>query len=401
MIQRANKHPLARMLTKPILYISFTHLFSAITLPLLAPVGLNFKVTLALEFAFLLLLFLRISLVRTLLQGPVSLFLTLTMALVLVSLATKPENWFQIIRLGIGPVITAICLAVIAQQGPTLNIANKRLFELLIIFAGVLAFLPPLPFLPQNISINIIDPYSEQSRKFITPHTFFLIITPYLLLNRRPIIALAGLAIALASGSRGSFLAIIVTTSIFVLIDKRTNKAVVLLALGLMLLFVAQFFATTFHRLTIQGFVEDQQRITELLSALMKAIEFPNIIFGLPFTYPHWDGYFAVSTFDPERERVFINSMFDVHNGFVFLLLRFGIIGCALLALMIRRVWIKYPDFRPIVACYLLLWFTSSGPIMVIDGSFALILAFMLFGARASSKKDAHTRNGDSEMRAT
>ena len=354
-------------------------LLISIALPIFLPLGLDFLTVTVMELCFLILFMVNNGTKKLWQNKTLQLFLGLTFVLSIAALLANYENWFQIIRAGIAPAITAICLVIIDRSDFKLYLPYSDVFKILILSSGALALLPPLEFLPQNISINLLNEFTGEQRRFIIPHTFFLIITPFLLLKGRVALGLSGLSIAFASGSRGAFLGILLTVIYFAATDRSSRNLYKLIVVGVMGSLIALFFSVTIDRLNIQGFVEDHQRINELFSALSTAIKFPNVVFGLPFTFPHWEGYQAESTFDPEKERVFINSAFDVHNGFVFMLLRFGLSGSLLLAILLFRVWSKYPGFRPILLCYLLLWLTSSAPIMVVDGPFALVFAFLLY----------------------
>ncbi len=359
-------------------YYSFIN--SLITIPLFMPLGLTFFASFLIEFIYVILFLIDNLRLKKLFNFSFVIFSLQFIGLIIVSLLFSPsENWKQILRQAPGPILIYVFFTLANHVDIVRRIDYIRYLKILIISVGFIALLPKIPFLPQNISINQIDDLAAQ-RFFITPVTFFILISPYFIINRNILCSISTLSITFATGSRGALISILLSVLICGNSIRLKRRLQLLFSLIVIVFILNLFSPVTFQRLfTDLDFITlDSKRYLEIGAALLKFIQFPNFIFGLPFTFPYWDGWFLtgnIPTIDNEPQ--FINSTFDIHNGFVFLLLRFGVLGFILFLNLFIKIFKEYPKYRPTLITFCFLNLVSSGP-LYFDGCFGLLYSFML-----------------------
>lgn len=356
----------------------------ALALVLFLPLGMNLAVATGIEAVFLALFLVYRGRPSNFARPEVLVFMFIVVLNIALSMAFHPEFSFQIVRSALGPVAFMLVATRLSQGGPLHDFWSPLQTKILlgaIVSVGVIAVINPGGWLPQNVSILLEADASSAERKFILPHTAFNIIFPLFVLGGRWLPALACLIVILAAGSRGALVTAVVVVAVF-LVRQKGRAVIPLVLVATSFIGLAVIFPAAFDRLQTQSVFEDYTRFEEIAAATTAAWTPAHILTGLPFTFPYWEGYAAFTSFADEQERVFTNSMFDVHNGFVFVLLRFGIIGAGCVIIALARFWRSSPELRPVLLSFLLLWLTSAGPISAIDGSFALALAALFIPRR-------------------
>lgn len=356
-----------------------------LVLPLFLPLGITLTVATVIEGLFLIAFLFHRLRASTFASPEVLIFLMVVSLNVVLSFAFHPEFSFQIVRSALGPVAFLLVAARLYRSASPSELwtpFQTRILLAAIVSVGLVTAYNPGDLISQNVSILLDGDPSSAERKFILPHTAFNILFPLFVLTGRWLPAAACLVVILAAGSRGALVAAVLTVTVF-LLRERAKGLLPLAVVGLGIVAAGFFFPASFERLQAQSVFEDYTRIEEISAAARTFWDPAHVLTGLPFTFPYWEGYGAFTSFADEQERIFTNSMFDVHNGFLFVLLRFGIVGGACIGFALWRLWRDAKPLRPALVSYLLLWLTSAGPISAVDGAFALALAAMFVSNRA------------------
>jgi hypothetical protein len=145
--------------------------------------------------------------------------------------------------------------------------------------------------------------------------------------------------------------------SIFFLQKSKTNIIVFFIILIL-------FFIKIFDRFTLLINNGDLRRLSQIKDAFNKfTSSLLNFLFGSGIGTPYSKGYFALSNNyiinGKDSSALFENSRFDVENGYLFLLLRFGILGTIFLYLILKKYF--KGNYWKFILVYFFIYFASIG----------------------------------------
>jgi hypothetical protein len=348
----------------------------ALHLALFLPLGINLAVSTVVESIILAMVLVYRVRLGAYMRPEVIVFVLIAAVNVAISYWNAPEYAFQIVRSAIGPIAFVLIATRLSDpHAPPLPLtpSQTRIVVWALVSVAVIALINPEGALPQNLSILVEADALSSERKFLIPHTAFNVLFPLFVLTRRWLPAAACLVVILAAGSRGALVAATLTVIVFLLLEK--SRAILpLLGVAGVFTVIGLLFPAAFERLGSQSFFEEYTRMDELAAATKAAFAPATVLTGLPFTFPYWNGYEGAGGL-PGDQRVVVNTMFDVHNGFIFVVLRFGLVGATCLAIALLKLWRARPELRSVLVSFLLLWLTSAGPISSVDGAFAIALA--------------------------
>jgi hypothetical protein len=213
-----------------------------------------------------------------------------------------------------------------------------------------------------------LDSTANVSRIYIYPFTLVVILIPFVLFSRIKSILLTatGFLIAAASASKQIFIFLIFVIP-FIVLRKFKITNLVILVLGLLI--VIKVFLITGLDERFMTFREsgDAIRALEMDYALDKIKKLNFLISGIGIGTPYWSGWAEVYDFDIYEKWV-INSAYEVHNGYLCILLRVGLIGFIWISSMIYRVSAIFPrKIKCIYLGYILLSLASSVSFFYLD----------------------------------
>jgi hypothetical protein len=174
-----------------------------------------------------------------------------------------------------------------------------------------------------NSTLDIPFEDAQYKRFFVFPTYFFLLLFFDSVAKRETIQVIYVLLLA-ASGSKAIYLSIALIYGFF-FFNKISAKRSVTILFMFMVIGAAAYYGGLLDR--IADFVEfgDPWRYYEPLAAIQRLADPVRFFFGNGVGIPYWEGRTSIMGDDGEASRVIINSLFDVHNGYLALGLKFGI----------------------------------------------------------------------------
>ena len=241
-----------------------------------------------------------------------------------------------------------------------------RLFFIVYIFDYFFKF----PILPSVIRIN---EYSINERIYIYFNEVIPVFSLVYFIKKNYLTFLILFIFTFITVGKANIILFIFTTlfSIIYLQKSRIN-------IFLTTLITFLFFAKIFDRLTLFINNGDLRRLGQIKDAFNKFTSSTiNFLFGSGIGTPYSKGYFALSNNyiinGKDSSSLFENSRFDVENGYLFLLLRFGIIGTIFFYFILKKYF--HGIYFNFIIFYLLIFFASIGLSGI--SFFTLIFSFL------------------------
>lgn len=291
-------------------------------------------------------------------------------------LGDEYSTW-QFIRSGI-PFLTApaALLAGIEVGRTSRNDTLHLGFQLLTIAAMLNAV---LYFLGASLFNALI---AVEGRIYAVPSLAFLPLLYYFAVKRQWVFAMACFALLAATGSKVILLA---SASVLLLASLRVfrlsfrsigNVAVLVLVISLGI----GVYNERFIELLAVGDENRVRQVADAWNAISDGVW--GALFGHSFGIPSMPGYWDVGQISEDNERLFENSRYDLDNGFLFILLKIGFLGSAIMMWMYWRLPVDKPSRNLILVTVFANLFSSAAIVTSADGAFChLILGIVAIKA--------------------
>ncbi|WP_019867366.1 hypothetical protein [Methylovulum miyakonense] len=246
-----------------------------------------------------------------------------------------------------------------------------RFVEVWITMVSVLVIIELLTGIPISPAMIRSDLDSE-IRLYIIGSNIGLFFLPVFLYMKKYIISFLSIfLVGITGGKTAMFLVFMyIVFSVFTIKGGR-GKVVKLIAIPL---FVVTLFFLSMYLHRIDDYIEhgDSWRHSQIIAAYnLWSSSFKTTLFGIGMGVPYWDGFLGSLNDDP----VIVNSRFDIENGYLYLLTRFGAVGSILYLYLTLIHWGRY---NILFIIDILVWWMGGSPS---GGSVAI--TFVSFGISA------------------
>jgi hypothetical protein len=275
---------------------------------------------------------------------------------------------WQFFRSHMWTIITLISIYAltesIRQHG---NLAPKYIYDISSILLVALALLVVIEL---STSLNVAPAYidrlveSDVARRLYVPgHEIGIAFIPYAIYKRHFIRASAMIFLLFITAGKTTLVVTALATCYGVYIMPKRDKLTIFSSIAAFsvggLLSIYQIW---------QRFVDffdtgDTRRFDQIIDGWsMVTSNLFRILFGIGLATPYSEGYFAynLEISSAELTALHENAMYDLENGYMFILLRFGVIGSAV---YFTALYKKYFDLNLYALFVLVLWWTSSSAV--------------------------------------
>jgi hypothetical protein len=239
-----------------------------------------------------------------------------------------------------------------------------------------------------NSQVDIPFETSESKRIYIYPSLLFVVLFVDAAVSGR-MTQIVYLLIIAITGSKTFFVAVAFTYVVSIVGCRSLKRT----AFSILMLVLAAGIAVAAHlpdRIGMLVEEGDPWRVVEPLAALDRLADPLRLAFGNGAGVPYWGGRESLVDYD-EVQRVVENSFYDVHNGFVTLLLRFGLVG-ALIYVYLFSKSIPRSSFLELAAFSTAVFvnvFFSHGPVQTVE-VLGLVLGLRLVQYRHRLDRSPH-----------
>jgi hypothetical protein len=239
-----------------------------------------------------------------------------------------------------------------------------------------------------NSQLDIPFDLSEDKRIYVFPSLLFLVLFVEAALSAR-LVQFLYLVLIVITVSK-TFFIVVVLTYLLNIVANKSLKATVLSIVMLIIAIGLAIMTQLPERIGV--FVEegDPWRTLESLAALDRLVDPIRLFFGNGAGVPYWGGRGSVVDYD-EVQRVVENSFYDVHNGFLTLLLRFGLIGASFYVFLFSKSIPRsnFLAFAALSGAVVVNIFLSHGPVQTVE-VLGLVLGLRLVQYRERRSRRAH-----------
>jgi len=277
----------------------------------------------------------------------------------------EPFSLFQYFR-GVTFCLIGLWLAIEKIDDRFLAVFDRMISVLTLggLFSAFLYFAFGLDY--YNSQLDIPFELLGDKRIYVYPSLLFLVLFIDAVLSAR-MTQIIYLVLIVVTVSKTLFFVVTLTYLLNIMANrslKRTVFSIIMLFLAAGLAAVAQLPDR------IGAFVEegDPWRMIEPLAALERLADPLRLAIGNGAGVPYWGGRESVMDYD-EVQRVVENSFYDVHNGFLTVLLRFGLIGGIFYVYLFSKS-IPRSNFSELAAFSIAVFvniFLSHGPIQTVE----------------------------------
>lgn len=349
------------------------------------PLGLRSSQLSILTLCGLLILFINGSIAFGRSKYPYVLFLTLLVGTFISIFRGDNFYYFQFFRGAVFPLFLIVLLCARISDKFFLDL-NKAL-PIILYGAVCSAFLYFL--LESNYYNSTLDiPYEESlyKRFFVYPTYFFMMIFLFLVISENKI-AVNYALLLLASGSKAIFISVFFCYIYNASRNISFKKILIGVAL-LSVLFAIIVQAGMLNRL--EDFFEagDPWRYYESLAAIERLGDPIRFLFGNGAGIAYWEGRESIYGFidltaNSDESRVITNSLFDVHNGFLALALKFGVPLSLVYCYFIARSLNGVKGKRLYLIIIFLNILLSHGPVQIVEAvGLGLGIRFIAFRSK-------------------
>ncbi len=273
-------------------------------------------------------------------------------------------NWFQVFR---GSLFLLLVIWLMVEEfDDELMAAIERLIPILLVaaFVSAVAYFA----LGLNLYNSTLDlPYdeSEYKRLYVFPTYFFMILLFDEVRKGRAIQYLYA-GVLLITASKALFLSL-ACIYMWKWLGAMRLRNIAMAALGMGLMSALAVATGVLDRALEFVEVGDPWRALEPVMALLRLMDPLRAIFGNGMGIAYWGGWGTEVDVTDDSLRVIVNSMFDVHNGIVTVLLRFGIPGGILYLYYFVRSVPRVSGWPLLVLILVLNVALSHGPIQTVE----------------------------------
>jgi hypothetical protein len=312
------------------------------------------------------------------------LFLMITTIAAAISVMRGAElSYFQFLRGAIFPILLVFLLCTKITQKFMLSL--ESLLPVITVGALMSAFLYfAIGSDLYNSSLDI--PYDEAvyKRFFVYPIYLFLLLFVDAAINNRKSQIPYGLLL-IASGSKAIFLSILLVY-LFILFSRFSVGRFLGGSIVLVFIAVAAYYFGLYDRVADFMVDGDPWRVYEPLAAIDNLMDPIRFFIGNGSGIPYWDGRALSNSGADESLRVMINALYDVHNGFLAVALKFGVPLMLVFTSMILKASWRTQAGLLVSLVVMINIFLSHGSVQVAE-AVGLALGLRLLMFRAAEKK--------------
>jgi len=300
---------------------------------------------------------------------------TLILVSTIISSITKDIDYFQLIR-GLAPFFI-IYLIPVAIKKSNLSADEKTNISTTLLIFGLLStvfFMLNIPL--ANVAISINNEGEGMNRLYVMPFHVYFVFYLFFLKQQKSLLALIAALILLASGGRSSFIILTLLTSLHIIQNINSKKSIIMIVTTIIIIYLEsdqlQKILWRFNE------IEDDFRVWDFNEGLKSWLQsFTTFFIGNGFGFPLSEG-FAYFGGDADA-RVSINSMYELHNLYIQLLARLGIIGTIFVGYIFYKDHKHNDSFSSFLIIILVLGISSAGSILSIDGAIMIIIYSLFF----------------------
>jgi hypothetical protein len=216
---------------------------------------------------------------------------------------------------------------------------KEKIAYLLIAQLAVGTFFPVI--MNTAVQIDQLPEVNSEVRIYMHPLGLMLMLLP--LFQRRSLIfSVAAILIALATNSKQVVAYVLISIAILIYENKRASSYIIGLLIISLSLSMALYMGLGERILTFMN-EGDQIRHGEIDAAIRSINSGTNIIHGIGFGVPYWGGWASVIPGLDDSDAWVENSQYEVHNGYLSLTVRVGIIGVLFLLASVVRILSSLP----------------------------------------------------------
>jgi hypothetical protein len=254
----------------------------------------------------------------------------------------------------------ALIVFVIFTQKSLSNMTNKNFYRIINVSGNILLVFCILFFVNKIIEINVFPVLLETldgSRVYPIGYDFFIILIPIFYALKKYIVMIMACSILILTMSKTLFLFFFI---IFYFMLKSNELVIPKFSYLIFIIIMISGFVLMSDRILNVSLESEARRIDQILLAFeIFYSSIINSVVGIGIGTKYSEGYLAYSSFQ-ELTPLVVNSMYDIENGFLFLLTRFGIFGSVIFIIFLNH---NFKGVRFFVFSILSISFLATSPV--------------------------------------